>query len=101
MKNRTMTTNIGTINLAEMELMTDCMEVFIPITAVSDSLKATIEENIQKAKEKHQKEYLDYNGLKWSDNGICIENKSLYISSDGNEFTYKLCFDFVPQLLRH
>lgn len=41
-----MTTNIGTINLAEMELMTDCMEVFIPITAVSDSLKATIEENI-------------------------------------------------------
>ena len=42
MKNRTMTTNIGIINLAEMELMTDCMEVFIPVEAVSDELDAVI-----------------------------------------------------------
>lgn len=94
MKNRILSMDIGTIGLAEIEIMTDCIELFIPITSVSENLKVTIEENIQKAKEKHQKEYLDYNGLKWSDNRICIENKSLYIASDGNEFTYKLCFDF-------
>ena len=79
MKNRTMTTNIGTINLAEMELMTDCMEVFIPITAVSDSLKATIEENIQKAKDEWQKECLDERGMQWSDAGVNLVYQSLHI----------------------
>lgn len=57
MKNRTMTTNIGTINLAELDLVEDCLEVFIPIIAVSENLKATIEENIQRAKAEYQKEF--------------------------------------------
>ena len=79
MKNRTMTTNIGTINLSEMEIMTDCMEVFIPITAVSESLKAIIKENIQKAKDKWQKECLDERGMQWSDAGVNLVYQSLHI----------------------
>ena len=93
MKNRTMTTNIGTINLAEMELMTDCMEVFIPITAVSESLKATIEENIQKAKDKWQRECLDERGIQWSDVGVKLVYQSLHIIMETDHISYELCFD--------
>ena len=35
MKNRILTT-VGTIDLAEMELMTDTIELIIPVIAVSD-----------------------------------------------------------------
>ena len=80
MKNRTMTTNIGTINLAELDLVEDCLEVFIPIVAVSDNLKATIEENVQKAKAEHQKEFLDCRGKKWSNAGIVMTYQSLHIT---------------------
>lgn len=64
MKNRTMTTNIGIINLAELDLVEDSIEVFIPIISLSDNLKATIEENVQRAKAEHQKEFLDCRGKK-------------------------------------
>lgn len=94
MKNRVMTTSIGTINIDEMEIMTDCIEVFIPVVAVSENLKATISENIRKAKEEYQKEFLDCRGLKWSDAEVFIENQNLHIVSDGNKFTYELCCDF-------
>ena len=93
MKNRTMTTNIGTINLSEMEIMTDCMEVFIPITAVSESLKATIKENIQKAKDKWQKECLDERGMQWSDAGVNLTYQSLHIMMETDHISYELCFD--------
>ena len=95
MKKATMTTKIGTINLAELELMEDSLEVFIPITAVSDRLKAVIEENIQEAKEEHQKKFLDCRGMKWSDAGIAITFQSLHITiGKEKEFIYQLCFDF-------
>ena len=95
MKNREMTTNIGTINLAELELMLDGLEVFIPITTVSDRLKTVIDENIQKAKEDHQKEYLDGKGKRWSDTGINMDYQSLHITIEqGKKITYQLCFDF-------
>lgn len=95
MKNRELTTKIGTINLAELELMEDSLEVFIPITAVSDRLKAVIDENIQKAKEEHQKEFLDGMGKRWSDTGVIVTFQSLHIIvGKGKEFTYQLCIDF-------
>ena len=84
--------NIGTINLTEMELMTDCMEVFIPITKVSESLKVTIEENIQKAKDKWQKEFLDERGMQWSDAGVNIVYQSLHIIMKTDYISYELCF---------
>lgn len=93
MKNRTMTTNIGTINLAEMELMTDCMEVFIPITAVSENLKSIIEKNIQKAKDEWQKECLDERGMQWSDAGVNLVYQSLHITMETDHVSYELCFD--------
>lgn len=95
MKNREMTTNIGTINLAEIELAEDVLEVFIPVTAVSDRLKAAIDENIQKAKEEHQKEYLDGKGKRWSDTGINMDYQGLHITIEKEKkFTYQLSFDF-------
>ena len=94
MKNRVMTTSIGTINIDEMKIMTDCIEVFIPVVAVSENLKSTISENIRKAKEEYQKEFLDCRGLKWSDAEVFIENQNIHIVSDENEFTYELCCDF-------
>ena len=94
MKNRTMTTNIGTINLAELDLVEDSLEVFIPIVAVSDNLKATIEENVQRAKAEYQKEFLDCRGKKWSDAGIVMMYQSLHIAVKEKAFNYELCFDF-------
>lgn len=94
MKNRTMTTNIGIINLAELDLAEDCLEVFIPIVAVSDNLKSSIEENVQRAKVEHQKEFLDCRGKKWSDAGIVMTYQSLHITVKDKVFNYELCFDF-------
>ncbi len=95
MKNRTMKTNIGTINLAELDLTDDSLEVFIPIVAVSDGLKATIEENIQKAKDEWQKEFGDAHDKKWSDTGIVMDFQSLHIVIEKKTFSYELCFDFT------
>lgn len=93
MKNRILTT-VGTIDLAEMELMTDTIELIIPVIAVSDNLKATIAEDIQKAKDEHQKEFLDCHGLKWSDTGIFMENQSLHIIIAADRFSCGLCCSF-------
>lgn len=94
MKNRTMSTKIGKINLAEMELMTDCIEVFVPITVVSEKLKTTVEENVQRAKVEFQKEFLDEKGLKWSNTGINLDYQSLHIIMKEKELSYELCFNF-------
>ena len=80
MKNRTMTTNIGTINLADLNLADDTFCIFIPIVEVSDGLKATVEENIQKANDEWQKECLDERGKKWSDKGINVVTQDLRIT---------------------
>lgn len=88
-----MTTNIGTINLAEMELMTDCMEVFIPITAVSENLKSAIKENIKKAKEEWQNKCLNERGIHWSDAGVNLVYQDLHISMEVDHISYELCFN--------
>lgn len=90
---KTMTTNIGTINLAEMELMTDCMEVFIPITAVSENLKSAIKENIKKAKEEWQNKCLNERGKHWSDAGVNLVYQDLHISMEVDHISYELCFN--------
>lgn len=90
---KTMTTNIGTINLAEMELMTDCMEVFIPITAVSENLKSAIKENIKKAKEEWQNKCLNERGIHWSDAGVNLVYQDLHISMEVDHISYELCFN--------
>lgn len=95
MKNATMLTNIGTINLAELDISDDSLEIFIPIVAVSESLKATIEENIQKAKEEYQKEFGNRHGKKWSDAGIVMDYQSLHITIEKKTFSYELCFNFT------
>lgn len=94
MKGTTKIKNLGTINLAELYLVEDCLDVFIPIVAVSDNLKATIEENVQKAKAEHQKEFLDCRGKKWSDAGIVMTYQSLHITVKEKAFNYELYFDF-------
>ena len=90
---KTMITNIGTINLAEMELMTDCMEVFIPITAVSENLKSAIKENIKKAKEEWQNKCLNERGIHWSDAGVNLVYQDLHISMEVDHISYELYFN--------
>ena len=80
MRNRTMKTNIGTINLADLTLGDETFCIFIPIVEVSEDLKATIEENIQKAKDEWQAECLDEVGKKWSDKGINVVTQDLRIT---------------------
>lgn len=80
MKRNVITTSIGTINLNEITLADDTFCIFIPIVEVSDRLKATIEENIQKAKDEWQKEFLDERGKKWSDKGINVITQDLRIT---------------------
>ena len=101
MKKTTMTTNIGTINLAEIDVTDDSLEVFIPIVAVSENLKAIIEENIQRAKAEYQKEFLDCRGKKWSNAGIVMNFQSLHITVKEKAFNYELCFDFEDKEDEH
>ena len=90
-----MVTEIGTIDLTEIDFMEDFLEVFIPVTAVSDRLKAVIDENIQKAKEEHQKAFLDGIGKRWSDTDVIVTFQNLHITVDqGKQFSYQLCLDF-------
>lgn len=84
MKNRTMTTNIGTINLADITLADDTFCIFIPIMDLSDELKVIVDENIQKAKDEWQKEALDVRGRKWSDKGINVITQDLRITVGEN-----------------
>lgn len=94
MKNRIMTTNIGIINLADIDITDDSLEVFIPVIATSENLKAIIEENIQKAKVEFKAEFLDKKDKKWSDTGIIMNFQSLHITVKEKSFHYELCFDF-------
>lgn len=94
MRNRTMTTNIGTINLADIDITEDCLEIFIPVIAVSENLKAIIEENVEKAKVDFQSEFLEGRNKKWSDAGIIMNFQSLHITVKEKSFHYELCFDF-------
>ena len=94
MRTKTMTTNVGTINLADIDITDDSLEVFIPIIAVSEKLKAIIEENVKKAKEELQKEFLEGRGKKWSNAGIIMNFQSLHITIKNKAFHYELCFDF-------
>lgn len=93
MKNKIMTTNIGTINLAEIDIITDCMEIFIPIVTVSENLRATIEKSIKTAKEKYQHEYLDCRAMKWSDAGVSLSFQELHIIIESGHISYELCFN--------
>lgn len=88
-----MTTNIGTINLAEIELSEDCLEVFIPVITVSDNLKATIEEQSEKTKTEYQRKILDCKGMKWSDSGSNITYQALHIAMENHKISYELCFE--------
>ena len=98
MKIRKMATNIGVINFAEFELAEDELDILIPVTTVSNRLKATIDENIQKAKEKYQKKYLDEKGKRWSDAGIIMNYQDLHIIiGKEKKFTYRLNFWFTDK----
>lgn len=94
MRNKEMTTNIGTINLADIDITEDCLEVFIPVIAVSENLKAIIAENVEKAKADLKAEFLDRKCKSWSDAGINMSFQSLHITVKEKSFHYELCFDF-------
>ena len=91
MENRLMKTPMGILNLAGMEFASDTMEVFIPVVEVSDKLEGIILENVRKTKENFQSQYMDGNGLRWSDAGIRPEYQALHITITGNGSAYELC----------
>ena len=94
MRKTIMTTTIGTINLAEIELMEDCLDIFIPIVSVSENLRATIEENIQEAKEKYKEIFENRRDMQWSEAGVNLLGQCLHITIKNKEVSYELCFDF-------
>lgn len=97
MKNRVMKTGIGRINLAEMELMTNEIEVFIPITEVSGKLKNTIAKSIEIEKRQFQNEFLGSRNLSWSDGGVNLDYQSLHIIILENRVSYELCVYFTDK----
>ena len=94
MMNKAITTKIGKINLSEIALMEDSLEVYIPVTELSEDIKAIVEENIPRAKEEYQRTVLEDYGLKWSEAGINMEFIQLHVIIQENSFNYELCFDF-------
>ena len=97
MKNKTMTTNIGTINLTEISLAEETLEFFIPIIQVSDNLKATIKEQTKRAKTEYQKKVLDGKGLKWCESGTDVTYQSLHIILENHSVSYELCFEVTDK----
>ena len=91
---KTMTTNIGTINLAEITLAEDTFCIFIRIVEVTEGLNTTIEENIQKAKDEWQKECLDERGKKWSEKGINVITQDLRITVGEKKFDCDISYTF-------
>lgn len=99
MERNTITTSIGTINLAEIALMEDMLEVYIPITSVSENVQSIIDKNIERAKAEYQRDILDelYKDIKWSDAGIDTEYIQLHIIMKEKSFQYELCYDFCDK----
>lgn len=99
MERNIITTSIGTINLAEIALLEDTLEVYIPITSVSEKLQKAIEENIESAKEEYQRNVLDelYKDIRWSDVGINTEYIQLHIILEEKSFKYEICYDFCDK----
>lgn len=99
MERNVITTVIGTINLTEIALMEDMLEVYIPITSVSENVQSIIEENIERAKEEYQHNVLDelYKDIKWSDAGVNTEYIQLHIIIEEKSFKYELCYDFCDK----
>ncbi len=94
MRKTIMTTTIGIINLAEIELMEDCLDIFIPIVSVSENLRDTIEENVQKAKKEYKEIFENRRDVQWSKDGVNLLGQQLHITIKNKEISYELCFDF-------
>lgn len=64
--------NIGTINTADMTLM-ECIEMYVKIESLSDSLKADVEKAIIEAKPLYEEEHnfmFQRYDLKWGNSGF-------------------------------
>lgn len=94
MENRTIKTTIGKLNIADVALVEDSLEIFIPVIEIEENLKDIIEENIQAAMEEFQTNVLDEHGLKWSDAGVTVDLWQLHIILTENNVEYELCINF-------
>lgn len=97
MMNKTYTTQIGTINLGDIEFCEDILELSFYISDMSDSIRQELYKASEKAKEDASKFIYNELNLHWSDEGVeMIEDSAqLFISIDKDK-TMKtmLCADF-------
>ena len=97
MMNKTYTTQIGTINLGDIEFCEDILELSFHISDMSDSIRQELYKASEKAKEDASKFIYNELNLHWSDEGVeMIEDSAqLFISIDKDK-TMKtmLCADF-------
>ena len=92
MKRNTITTNIGTINLNDVEFIEDSLDIIIGIESVSEDIQKKVNEaaEIAKALElEHIKQYHKNKKLTWSTDGTDT-NLSLSISLKNKTITYSV-----------
>ncbi|MCM1009219.1 MAG: hypothetical protein NC485_15125 [Ruminococcus flavefaciens] len=92
MKRNTITTNIGTINLNDVEFIEDSLDIIIGIESVSEDIQKKVNEaaEIAKALElEHIKQYHKNKKLTWSTDGTDT-NLSLSISLENKTITYSV-----------
>lgn len=84
--------NIGTINTAEMELM-ECIQMYIEIESLTDSLKADVEKAILEAKPLYEEEHkimFQRHDLKWGNSGFDKSYRLEFILNPDSTIEYFL-----------
>ena len=89
MKNNVITTDFATVNISEIDVCGNEIDVYFPITTISDRLQKIIDANVQKVKESTKEN--------WSNAGIDMFDQGLYISVKDKQFKCQLCFEFVDK----
>lgn len=95
MKNKNITTSIGTINLNDISFVEDTIDVFIGINSVSKNIQDKINEAVEIAKAEHiqmVKEYYTNKNLNWTDAGANTD-LSLHIIVENKKFSYRIEID--------
>lgn len=93
----TMETKVGIVNLAEKEVTTERIEMFFNLDSLSEKWKEIVFESIEEKKQEWDEDYLNEQGIGWSDKGVDIDYMILSISLGEKDVTYAVIVGFTDK----
>lgn len=102
MNRRTFTTELGAIDIGDVEINEDLLCVFIKVENVSKELQREVDKAIEKAKKEKYEEFYNQLGWNWSDEGVSIYGMYIYIEAkDDKSLEASLCVYFADKVNDH